>query len=842
MAVNKLIRNIAEYEYSLFVVNTYAAGIQQDNGRYLTRYIPISPFVIENMLLQGGSMGCYQQGYKTNRIKWICFDFDCKELSNSDLLVLFERYVVPFTLVLEENDIRYLTEFSGRRGIHVWIVFDTLLTKALGFQIVHELEKRCPELADLKDNIKWGLDRFPATDSSKRNVVGKQVKFPLSYHRSGSRSYFFTGEFCFRTDTCSEDFLRDQLDILQSYVPNRVDQVVVGLNLEGAEKGFREMRYRKYRILGKIEVTTDQVMDILSETDVFDQLFQRMKKGLSRTQDWTVLLGTLSVCDANAELLESVFQRFPNYDQKKTYENIKKLKEKYFPATFGYLYRIYDMPMESWIDASETGLHYLLRRCGVENQLLEKVEYYNETRSISDISVTVTKEKNYLKDNDEVADAAVWNQLCNLNQCDLQLYDAMIEDILNGDNKRLLPEAFQVYDRIESPEKTRRLVSLSARDRVITTHLALKLCNMLGTGWDSFSYHVSYLSQNHIFYYWYSSWGKFMDHIRVFTEISFMDNFQVFYLDLKSFYDQIDFLTVYRTFENVLDEQAGNIFFFLIEYNDRLMKEVNNGRRIGVPQGPAYARIIAEMFLDRVLEKVYARYDHSSFYTYRYVDDIVIFCSPDMDGKAFYEDLKYCLQEYGLPVNQEKSRYFGEIRTLGEEEKGILLHKDSMNYDLNENDFTGTLLGYEKKENLRKYLMEHPFCVGSLGYIFGKQTITEAQTWCIEHYRKDILESREGRGNNFRKFYYFLFRNEDFMELILNSEELFLIPTDSINFSNFIHSLYFSVQDRVIEPKLFYRIKGEYLGHLQEKPMNMSDRTIVNALLMIEPEVTNEKD
>lgn len=54
-----------------------------------------------------------------------------------------------------------------------------------------------------------------------------------------------------------------------------------------------------------------------------------------------------------------------------------------------------------------------------------------------------------------------------------------------------------------------------------------------------------------------------------------------------------------------MNEEAKNIFIFLTEYNDKLMKQLHHGNRIGVPQGPAHARIIAEMFLDQILEKVY---------------------------------------------------------------------------------------------------------------------------------------------------------------------------------------------------------------------------------------------
>ena len=46
--------------------------------------------------------------------------------------------------------IRYLTEFSERRGIHVWIIFDKLLTKELGFRIVCEPQQRCSALDGIR--------------------------------------------------------------------------------------------------------------------------------------------------------------------------------------------------------------------------------------------------------------------------------------------------------------------------------------------------------------------------------------------------------------------------------------------------------------------------------------------------------------------------------------------------------------------------------------------------------------------------------------------------------------------------------------------------------------------
>lgn len=132
-----------------------------------------------------------------------------------------------------------MTEFSGRRGIHVWIIFNTLLTKELGFRIVCELEKKCPALYGIRGSKKWGLDRFPATDSSRNNIVGKQVKFPLSRHRSGARSYFFTGKFGEKEDTESKQFLIEQLAIMKNYELNDVEEAARKLNMDISHSGVR---------------------------------------------------------------------------------------------------------------------------------------------------------------------------------------------------------------------------------------------------------------------------------------------------------------------------------------------------------------------------------------------------------------------------------------------------------------------------------------------------------------------------------------------------------------------------------------------------------------------------
>lgn len=164
---------------------------------------------------------------------------------------------------------------------------------------------------------------------------------------------FFIGEFREKNDTDSEQFLNEQLDIMKCYSSNDMGEIAEKLNLDISRSDVIALKYRRYHLLGKIEITIDQVIGILSETVVFEQIFRRMRQGFSLHQDWTVLLGTLYLCDSNAQLVKDVFRRFPNYDEKKTCSNIEKLGERYFPATFGYLYRIYGIDMETSLDESE---------------------------------------------------------------------------------------------------------------------------------------------------------------------------------------------------------------------------------------------------------------------------------------------------------------------------------------------------------------------------------------------------------------------------------------------------------------------------------------------------------
>ncbi len=490
------------------------------------------------------------------------------------------------------------------------------------------------------------------------------------------------------------------------------------------------------------------------------------------------------------------------------------------------------MKIEDSLNPEMTGFAYLCEQLGVTTTEVQIGEYKISYKKQLNIQDTINKEKNYLLYNDESPDIYIWNQLHLLKHLDWEALQEVVDEAENSGVFAGVLDSYRLFERVESQDKTRRLISLSARDRVVTTHLALDFCCECRQRWRSFSYRPALTSRWDIFYDWYRCWGKYIDRINAFIEVPFFDEYGILFVDLKQFYDHIDFLSVYRTLQEELSEKAANILKYLISYNDALMTEVNCGSRIGVPQGPAYARIIAEIYLNKIISGFEAKYK-DQITILRYVDDITVACVPGVNYRAIFDEFCNLLSRHGLPVNFEKSRCFGLIGELTEVQRRTLLHTDNFNYDLRDNYRSEVTLLQERRENLNHYLEDNVFDMRSLGYIFGAQTLQEAKDWCFNNYRVQIISSEIGRGSNFRRFYEYLFRTDKYLSVVLDERLLANIPIGTVNFSNFIDSLYLSVQRHEIDPDNFERIKHEYLCQLDENKLESNDHAVLVALRMI---------
>lgn len=819
---------LAKKIYELFVVNPYAIAIQQDNGNYITKYVPYDYSLLKGMLEKRGAAGCYQQGFRNGLIKWICLDFDCRNKKNPQIELLYSIIRAQLLEDLDALGITYLTEFSGRRGIHVWILFSGIFSKVLGFEIVNCLSKKV-EL----DNSLFGLDIFPATDSAKGNKVGKQVKFPLSCHKDGGQSFLFVGNPNFEC-IYKSDFYEQQYKILCQYHVNDINVVCEKLEIQLENDLIYKAKYRKVQVLGSFQCSAWDIEQILKEVLVYKKIFERLHAGVPIQRDWFVLLGTLGIIDREGELLRAIFAGSPAYDEKITGKNIVTWKDKYYPATFSYLYRVYGLQMDSGLKSSQTGLEYLLNRInekyGIKLELEEFIEYKNEKEYLHDIRRTAIKEQYYILYNDENLVISVWNALNHLTEYDYIKMNEIVEKTQNGELKSWDNKEYYKFLREESEEKQRELVALGAYDRIITTHLAMILAYDTNDVYNSFSYNVAFLSKNDIFYNWYTSWGNYIEKIKVFLEIPYLEEWGVIVIDIKKFYDSINFLTIYNLMKKELSDKDKQIFKFLIKYNEELMRELND-TRIGVPQGPAYARIVSEMFIDKILKQLSSKIATKSQYTlYRYVDDITVFYEPTINGKILYDSICDLLGSNGLDINIEKSKLYGKIAALSDKDRRKILRKDKFNYMLQNSDFN-LLMTTEEKSALYSDNFSEQFQIEDVAFIFSRRT-NEFYVYKYFHkHKKEIFSSIYGRGSIFMKFYKYIFSNRKFVLEAIESNCFEYIPLNSLNFKNCISSIYYGLQKSLIDLDIFKLLSNSYLKKLNLETIEREERITINSLL-----------
>lgn len=828
-----MVKELAKKLYELFVVNRHAVAVQKKDGNYATKYMHVEVDDIECMLKEKKSLGCYQQLYKSPYLKWICFDFDCKDKENPNIEELYMNCTKPLTDYLERKEIFYINEFSGRRGIHTWILFDKFITKNDAYEIVQKIKKN---INLMLNDMLFGLDEFPATRSSAGNVLGKQVKIPLSVHAKGMQSFFFEGEFSY--NKYGKKFFEEQNAILNRIQLNKVEDI-----FEKLEIGKNEslVPYKKIYVDSNIECSIEDVIKILSNVRAYRELIDRIINGNAISKDWFVMLGTLGKLDKNKDLLIDLFRYSPDFSEKETLDKISKFGYKYYPPTFSYLYEIYDLEIEEGIDPGENGLQYLLRNLGC----VDKIKEFNENQSELLESCYYTKEKElkYLFSNDEVPVVSVCLELQNMTKYDIKQIDEKISKICNGECQEEIIDKVFIFKRKESDLRERKMVSLSASDRVLTSQLALKMYCSIEDKIQTYSYNPNFLSKDDIFFGWYTSWGNYLEQIRRYLELDIYENLNVITMDVKHFYDSIDFLGVFKLLKEGLNEEGTNIIKYLISYNEKLMTEIN-GNRKGVPQGPAYARIIAEIFLGLILKKIMCKIKQDGqIHLYRYVDDIILFYDDTYDGKKIFESFFSILVEYGLELNQEKSKVYGKIKELSEDDKNEILRKNKFEYGLRTSEYSYLVPDELIKKKVEDYLEKRrEIDIEDISYLFSQYTDNRAKKLYIEKYTKFVFQSEIGRGSSFTKFYKYVFTDEETLEKCLVLQCFLDIPKNTINFKCCISNLYYLLKDELFSDYQLFNIYENFINKIElDEIDNDEDLSVVCAIKEFLQEVICER-
>ncbi len=180
--------------------NSHARQWVSANGKsgYNPVQEPLTHAKIRGHLMGLYTLGAYQLSLQ-NRVKWIVFDIDITKEHLADIhdpqfdawiQEGFFNILTNIKKVLDLYQIEALYEFSGFKGYHVWLLFQSEINAALAKNIAQKLASQF-EIGAYPIN----LEVFPKQVRISKSSYGNLVKLPGGIHKvTGLRSYFVSLE------------------------------------------------------------------------------------------------------------------------------------------------------------------------------------------------------------------------------------------------------------------------------------------------------------------------------------------------------------------------------------------------------------------------------------------------------------------------------------------------------------------------------------------------------------------------------------------------------------------------------------------------------------------------
>lgn len=830
---------------------------QQTDGTYRKKPGLVTPAFLEKNLKQAGSIAIYQKNSDTT-IQWICFDFDILkinlespkiDIATSEL----KQCVKFFCTALEEMKIPYLLEVSGNRGFHVWITFKEKISYRIGYDIQQALLENI-DLCFNKELI--AIDLFPSS-STPTDGVGLGVKIPLSKHRkSGQYSQILesTDEIDSYTPKTELDdnLVTKHIATLSSHLSTSKSDIENSLGI------FFDLSHDETLYPTRIRSIKTQnngfgIEDLMTHWSIHPPLnllktriFEEHQLNNDERKLLVGIFGNLACKNTknlNILILTSIFSQTKNYNPERTKKSIKALSSFYFPSQ-EQIEKTTGLKFTATLTTEE-----LLDAC-----IPKYVEYEDATFELSakDIDITRTAELNYLFLNDEAQSKIVINDLSNCDNEELLTYA-----------KSLLidPKSAQHYKHIRNEgTKERTLITLKAPERIITSCILKQLIYFLDIqpNHNSHGYKPNKgFSGGHIFQPWLYLWIKFVSNISTSIEDPNNADYYIVKTDIKNFYDKIPHDNLKRLLlggvnsridikRNQLSGTPEKLYKLFINTLFEITETITNSN-IGLPQGPAYARYLAELYLDNIDNDFDSRIKKGELYLYqRYVDDIFFITPSEQAAKDLLKGLTQDLELLGLAINNEKTT-ITKIRNFSEDFKTYRSQSKYAVDRVSKNFADATETQQNLAINEFMTLVQSDSCEDDLAFIFSHLNgVPELDEWKNEKVIPTI-NSGIGRGTLYKHLFNFVLDNKNNWKALeeigplteLQSEVLtsaFINALD-INKANTkeLNSLFESIQEKLSHTEMV----AEHLTYLATKYGTNIDikkippRLIINCLSSI---------
>lgn len=630
-------------------------------------YYPIEQELNENILTKHidgiKTFGAYVLN-ETSKCNFICIDIDIEkneltQVNFADFMVKFEylkNQLIKFQEVLEKEFFKpenILYEDSGGRGYHIWMFFDQPI-EGYDALFLNEILKN-----KLKD---FSYEFFPKQPTlNDKRKYGNLIKLPLGEHKKyNNRSRFFIlkdGQIEIITDINENlKHLDSVAKIKSEKVYEIVNQYKNKIKYETntlIKEGYKPRRRRIYK---------NDIDKLFNNCGAINALKDKAIKGNSLTHlELTNLSNTLLSLKDSRDYIHSLIKA--SLGNKYSYvvaEKELKLIEKLQPANCktlisngickGYCKPEFKKRCEDESLRNTSPLHSQVAiSLNINESLSENI--LEKIYSIENIRLAYYRLKEYHKNEDALFydefDFIFFEKDFDIN---IQLTSLMIK------NKVDIPSIH--YEKVGIPKKIESDGTMAKRNMAYSSVFdqitAQSIFNIIGEILESnfqdssYGYRQNYTNRKsyNIFEDWREKYPSFRN-----TVLSKLRNPDIKYYiccDIKGYYDNIRKDILISQLRSLIENQ------YVLELLEKIINSYSfdENNELGLPQGPAYARPLANLYLnefDKELEVLSDGY-------FRYVDDFfVLFDSLEKATKA-QEWIVNRLNKLGLKLSDDESK------------------------------------------------------------------------------------------------------------------------------------------------------------------------------------------
>ncbi|MFA7288364.1 MAG: reverse transcriptase domain-containing protein [Melioribacteraceae bacterium] len=633
------------------------------------------------------TFGVYVLNNKS-QCNFICIDIDIdkNELSKinfTDPQTKFDylkNKLVPLKELLENqlfNSNNILYEDSGGRGYHIWIFFDKSIDGQNAL-ILNEIIKKV---------LDFTFEYFPKqpllTESRK---YGNLIKLPLGEHKKyNKRSSFFTFD---NHRIGLIEGIKDNIAHLERIVKVKQDQFnqVIEKHKISIRYDLQPFILEQYRCDDRIIYKKD-FNKLYSQCSAISSLKNKALSGetLNHFELFYLSSTLLSVEDSNREI-HSIIK--------------SSLKEK-------YSYEITEKELQSIVPLHPANCKTLIEKGICEGYCKEEFRNKNEDPYLKNTSplhsLVLIKEKKIIDTSRNLLDEISNPENIRLAFYRLREYHKN-EDVLFFDEfdfeffeedfnnniqqisivlKNKIEIPIVNYEKVNIPKKFddnrkkvyRQLAYSSVFDQIIIQSIFNVIGEILEYHFEDNSYgyrlNVKDKKSNNIFEDWRDKYPDFRN-----TILNKLREPEIKYYiccDLKGYYDNINKDLLKTQLRSIINDDY--IFSLLKQIIDAYSFNENENLNLGLPQGPAYARALSNLYLNKFDQEIIEKAN----YYYRYVDDFFILLDDIDHAKEIMEWIVSRLGDLGLRLSDGDK----EANIIDSNDESILQDKiDSVRYGL----------------------------------------------------------------------------------------------------------------------------------------------------------------